>query len=171
MGCSSLTDVTLPAGLDVISAKAFKGCGSLTDVSLPAGLAEIGAEAFKDCGSLTDVSLPGGLDGIGEDAFRGCTGLTGFRTGPGRGQVRAVDGVLYAGETLLRYPPRRDAASFDVPAWVTAIAAAAFEDCALIRHITLPDSLCVIDCDVFDGCTALTRVTIPERVTVPSPAA
>ena len=75
-GCSSLTAVDLPEGLQSIGDYAFQKCTSLTSITLPEGLTSIGEQAFCDCTSLTAVDLPEGLQSIGEHGFEGCTSLT-----------------------------------------------------------------------------------------------
>lgn len=77
-GCSSLTDVTLPANLRVLGMQTFSGCSSLTELELPDSLEEIGTRApgyyrggsaFQECG-LTTLELPEGLKKLDDDAFR-----------------------------------------------------------------------------------------------------
>ena len=48
-------------GLVTVMDNAFKGCTGMTSVTLPAGLEAIGAYAFKGCTGLTSVTLPAGL--------------------------------------------------------------------------------------------------------------
>eukprot|EP00633_Aureoumbra_lagunensis_P001293 CAMPEP_0197285070 /NCGR_PEP_ID=MMETSP0890-20130614/203_1 /TAXON_ID=44058 ORGANISM="Aureoumbra lagunensis, Strain CCMP1510" /NCGR_SAMPLE_ID=MMETSP0890 /ASSEMBLY_ACC=CAM_ASM_000533 /LENGTH=46 /DNA_ID= /DNA_START= /DNA_END= /DNA_ORIENTATION= len=45
----------------MIGLGAFGRCTSLTHLTLPAGLTTIGDEAFRDCTSLTQLTLPAGL--------------------------------------------------------------------------------------------------------------
>mmetsp|Transcript_12734 Transcript_12734/g.31084 ORF Transcript_12734/g.31084 Transcript_12734/m.31084 type:complete len:560 (-) Transcript_12734:98-1777(-) len=52
---------------------AFFGCSSLTTMELPHGLESIGTRAFQRCSSMMIVSeLPGTLTSVGECAFVGC---------------------------------------------------------------------------------------------------
>ena len=77
--CSSLTSLTLPAGLTgPIGAYAFYDCSSLTSLTLPAGLTgSIGLYAFRGCSSLTSLTLPAGLTGsFSNFAFSTCSSLT-----------------------------------------------------------------------------------------------
>ena len=66
-----LQTITLPEGLEVISAAAFAGCIGLTQIHLPSTLREIGEGAFLGCISLSSIQLPTGLATIGEMAFWG----------------------------------------------------------------------------------------------------
>ena len=65
----SATQVTqLPNGL-------FQGCTSLSNVKLPAGLTEIGETAFQGATSLTAIDIPSSVTTLGGSAFAG-SGLT-----------------------------------------------------------------------------------------------
>ncbi len=66
-----LVTLSLPEGLEVISAAAFAGCTSLTHIQLPSSLREIGEGAFLGCVSLHQILLPANLTTIGEMAFWG----------------------------------------------------------------------------------------------------
>ena len=54
------------------------GCTSLTEVSIPEGVTSIGNYAFSACTSLTEISIPNSVTSIGISIFNGCTGLTGI---------------------------------------------------------------------------------------------
>lgn len=70
---SSLTEVTLPASLEVIGTENFSNTG-ITEIVLPASLKKISEKAFYYCSSLTsvDTSVCTALDSIGYSAFAGC---------------------------------------------------------------------------------------------------
>lgn len=72
---NSLTEISLPEGLNRIGDFAFFGCGSLTEIALPEGLTAIGEEAFSDCNLLREVSLPDSLTTIGAGVFLDCESL------------------------------------------------------------------------------------------------
>ena len=75
-GCSGLTSLNLPAGITSISWGAFYGCSGLTSLNLPAGITSIDKYAFSGCSRLTSLTLPAGITSIGEFAFSYCSGLT-----------------------------------------------------------------------------------------------
>ena len=76
LGCTSLTQVTIPDSVTRIDYRAFRGCTSLTRVTIPDSVTIIGIDAFYGCESLTQVTIPDSVTGIGEDAFNNCTSLT-----------------------------------------------------------------------------------------------
>ena len=51
---------------------AFSGCTGLTSVVIPEGVEEIQEFTFKKCTALTDVSLPKSLKRVSFDAFYDC---------------------------------------------------------------------------------------------------
>ena len=60
--------------IEVIPTDAFKGCTQLSVVRLPNGLEEIGSGAFDNC-AFESISLPNTLTTIGANAFEYCTNL------------------------------------------------------------------------------------------------
>lgn len=54
-GCTGITGVSLPEGLNTIASNAFSGCTGLTEFTLPATLTSLGPNAFSDCSNLTKV--------------------------------------------------------------------------------------------------------------------
>jgi hypothetical protein len=67
--CSSLTSITIPAGVTGIGNFAFYSCSSLTSITIPAGVTNIGGYAFHDCSSLTSVYFKGHAPGMGFGVF------------------------------------------------------------------------------------------------------
>ena len=76
MNCESLTSVSIPGSVTIISACAFLGCKNLRRVELREGLRTIDVAAFMGCSNLESIVIPEGVRIIARDAFRGCTGLT-----------------------------------------------------------------------------------------------
>ena len=73
-GFSSLSSVTIPNNITVISNKAFNSNTSLKNVSLPEGLVVIGDYAFYQTG-LESVSIPGSVELIDYKAFSECASI------------------------------------------------------------------------------------------------
>ena len=154
MYCSSLTSVTLPAGVTSIGKYAFSGCSSLTSVTLPAGVTSIGVAAFERCSSLTSITLPAGLTSIGGGAFQGCSSLTSLTLPAG---VTSIGGSAFSGCSSLT--------NVTLPAGVTSIGGFAFSGCSSLTSITIPNSVTSIGNWAFNGCSSLTSITIPNSVT------
>jgi hypothetical protein len=72
---SSLTSVTIPAGVTAIGTNAFRECVNLTSVTIPDSVTSIGDVAFYACFDLTSITVPASVTSVGEAAFAGCDKL------------------------------------------------------------------------------------------------
>ena len=75
-GCTVLTGVTIPDGVNSIGYSTFCGCTGLTSIAIPERVTAIGDEAFKNCTGITDVVVSDSVTEIGYRAFEGCSSLT-----------------------------------------------------------------------------------------------
>ncbi len=69
------SNVSIPAGVRIIAAGAFKDVTSMKTLSLPSTLVSIGEEAFAGCSNLEEVSFGGNETEILDRAFAG-TGIS-----------------------------------------------------------------------------------------------
>ena len=67
--------VSIPASLVEISARAFEDCHRLVRVVIPESVTAIGEAAFLECSSLVSISLPLSVTAIGRCAFANCSSL------------------------------------------------------------------------------------------------
>ena len=75
MGCTGMTEMTLPNSVTSIGDNAFEGCSGLTELTLPNSVTSIGGYAFAYCSGLIKLTLSNSLTSIGKYAFKGCIGL------------------------------------------------------------------------------------------------
>lgn len=76
----SVTAVSIPGEIDGVKVLgigegAFKACYSITEVTLPEGIQAIGDAAFYDCDNLKSINFPRTVVEIGSGAFYFCRGL------------------------------------------------------------------------------------------------
>ncbi len=73
--CTELTTVIFAEGckLTELSANTFKGCSSLSEITLPDGLDQVCESAFKGCVALKHLKLPITVKYFGNDMFSGCS--------------------------------------------------------------------------------------------------
>lgn len=95
------TTLTIPKDIDGETIKgigdgAFENCTSLTDVSITSGVNIIGKQAFKGCTSLQTIEIPYTVNKIGRDAFAGTVWLATERE---EDPLVAVNGLLIDGQT------------------------------------------------------------------------
>jgi len=165
---SSLSSITLPAGVGTIGYSAFEDCKSLTSMTLPEGLEWIESGTFRNCLLLSSVTLPASLISISNNVFEGCTSLKSIDVDANSMNFTSKGGVLFnkAQSLLIQYPASKAGATYEVPAGVTGIGEYAFSRCTLLTSITLPASVTSIGYYAFQYCTSLTSMTIPNGVTV-----
>ena len=69
MGCSSLTNVTLPNSVTSIAGYAFSDCYGLTSVTIPSSVSVLGVYAFFDCYELAGVFFLGNAPSYDASVF------------------------------------------------------------------------------------------------------
>lgn len=58
-GCSTLTSIVIPNGVERIGGSAFDYCSGLASVIISSDLTEIGSHAFNECSNLTSIVFNG----------------------------------------------------------------------------------------------------------------
>jgi hypothetical protein len=153
MGCSGLTSVTIPDGVESIENGAFYGCSSLTSVTISDGVKSIGPGAFKYCSKLNSINIPNSVTSIENGAFLECSGLT---------SVTIPDGVESIGDWA--FSDCSSLTSVTILSSLTSIGAGTFGGCSKLNSINIPNSVTSINNDAFKNCSCLTSVTIPNGV-------
>ena len=180
INCSTLRNITIPAGLTSIEAYAFAGSGvssvcvpdAVTDIpdsafekcyylqSVTFGadskLTNIGYKAFYNCTGITSIAIPDGVTAFGDYAFYGCNYLDTITFG-------AESKLTSIGESAFYYCERLT--GIDIPDTVTTIGEDAFGNCTYLTSVSLPASLAAINRGTFYYCSRLESITIPENVT------
>ncbi|MCL2811270.1 MAG: leucine-rich repeat domain-containing protein [Clostridia bacterium] len=90
----SITDATIPDGVDRIESGAFYGCRNLQSVSLPNTLQKIGSYAFYQCYALQEVEIPASVALIEGTVFYDCENLRAV-TFLGKAPVFAGSGAFW----------------------------------------------------------------------------
>ena len=123
--CSGITKLTLPNSITRIEKSAFAGCIGLTVLTLPSSVTSIGDGAFAYCSGMTELTLPNSIASIGNGSFWGCSGLT---------------------ELIL-------------PNSVRSIGNDAFYECIGLTELTLPNGVTSIGESAFKNCSGLSKIT------------
>ena len=158
--CNSLTDVVLPDSLEKIGSGVFFGCIAIEEIIFPEATWSIGYGAFGDCTSLTEVYIPKTVTDIGYSLMAGCTNLETL-TMPFVGLDRYDSyylGLFFDDDLTDGIDPITG--NVHVPASLKTVhitnsdelADGAFYGCSNIETLTLPDVLCCVGENVFEGC-------------------
>ena len=160
-GCSSLTSITIPDGVTDIGSSTFQSCSSLTSITIPDSVTNIGDLAFSYCSALTNVVLSNNLTKIGRDVFYDCTSLI----------CNNYDNAKYIGSNdnqyLLLYSSiNKNITSIKVNSSTKFIHSSAFDGCAKLTNIIIPDSIIGIGNMAFVNCSGLANITVSSENTV-----
>ena len=163
------TELVIPGKIDGkkvtdIGAHAFQNCSSLTSITIPAGVKSIEWCAFYGCSSLTSITIPVGVKSIEDFAFYGCDSLTSIIVDKGNKYYDSRDNcnaIIETKSNKLIYGCKKTV----IPKSVTSIGARAFENCSGLTSIIIPEGVTNIGYSAFWGCSGLTSITIPKSVT------
>ena len=146
--------VILPERITSIGDSAFSDCDALTFVQLPRAMKTIGYNAFYGCSALERVEIPAGVTSIGSQAFDRCTKLQEFSVDEAN-TAYASDrwDVLFTKDMakLIAYPANRKWPYYNVPESVTTISSYAFNGCANLVNLFIPNSVTVIGSSGYYG--------------------
>ena len=155
----------LPTSIKTIGDNAFDGCVNLTSVtqlgssddavfpaSFPASVTSIGNYAFEGCGKLNvTFGAAKALTTIGDNAFYGCISLQQvvFAQDSALGDI-GKEAFMESGVSVVNLAGTQ----------VTKIGYSAFEGCASLVELTLPETIEEININAFYGCTSLSKVSV-----------
>ena len=185
-----ITTLSIENGVTGIGDYSFSRMTGLTSLEIPGSVKEIGAFAFWSCTSLNTITLNEGLEKIGGSAFRTIYGMEektlnipasvttiepyafeifickGYSVSEDSKSFKAVDGVLFSadGKTLVRYPTKKNAETYQIPEGTEVIGESAFE-LAPFSSIEFPSTVRTLETGAFVQCTGLKEVTLPDSIT------
>jgi len=162
--------VTIPATYNTLAVteigwSAFEGCSGITSIVIPEGVNSIEWGAFRWCTNLASISFPASVQSIQVASFVGSTKLTNITVAAGNQDYSSAGGILYDKNKtwLVAYPSAKGNIT-NIPTTVTYIEQAAFEACTGLTGVTIPSSVTEIGGWAFGGCTGITSITIPASV-------
>ncbi len=127
-GNEALSSIGIPKGVRYISGSAFSNCRRLNSVVLCEGLKEIRYNAFAYCENLSSINIPNSVVYVDGSAFERCESL------PVKDYVRYADTYLLGATDIYQ-------SSYTIKEGTRFIAEGAFEDCALMSSIVIPNTV------------------------------
>ncbi len=189
-GCSGGGDATIPDMIDGLTVTsiangAFQNNTSLTSITIPAGVTSVGSSAFAGCTNLTGIYFLGDAPGADLTVFAGDNRATIYYLPGTAGWSSSFDGLL----AELQNPPAPagdftyttinsaiiitgysgPGGDIGIPGTITglpvvSIGDSAFEDSSL-TSVTIPSSVTNIGNYAFDYCYNLTGIMLGNNVT------
>lgn len=136
--CTKLTEIELPASVNILGDHSFFECTSLKKVNIPNGVKNIGNSAFYLCTSLENMVLPTSIEKIDQNAFYGCKSLKGIGLNDG---LKTIGYAAFAECTAL------DAVV--IPDSVKEIGESAFNGCSSLKNVFIGASVETIGDNAF----------------------
>lgn len=158
----SLENVKLSNSIEVLPMFTFMGCTNLSEVTIPDSIKSIGGYIFGKFDSLSKLDdaapvkklvIPDSVIEIDGAAFSGCYYLEEIKLSK---NIKEIPGAAFKGCISLK--------SIDIPDGVTKISDEAFYLCNSLKEINIPSSVKYIDDGAFVGCASLEELVIPEGV-------
>ena len=160
---SALEHIVLPSTLQVIEEGTFFQCANLRSIRLPDRLEEIGFLAFGGTG-LEEVAFPRSVRKVGQSAFCKCRRLRRAVLNEG---LQTLGADEYQNFFERSYGVFQESAleNVELPSTLRRIGYSAFEGCAGLKSVALPDGLEHIGKRCFQK-SALESVRLPPALRV-----
>ena len=179
-GCTSLTAFTVSAGNETYYASdgvlfektsyqtklcAYPAGKKDAAYNVPTDVTAIESYAFQGSVLLTKVNIPSSVSSIYSAVFSHCDNLSEISVDAENKRYSSKNGVLYNKEfTELICCPGGLSGDYEVANTVQTISSYAFEGCAKLQRVLIPDSVTNIGFWAFHDCSSLRQVNIPNGV-------
>jgi len=147
----------IPPTVTYIYPETFYGCSNLTAVTIPNGVDQISYRAFYGCTSLNQVIIPSSVSYIGYSAFGNTSGDV--TVDPANFYFASERGVLFnKDKTYLIHCPIDKSGNYIMPTSVKHIVDSAFYNCRSLTSVTIPSSVDYIGVRAFYNCNGLKSI-------------
>lgn len=179
---NSDTTYTLPDTVTHICSFAFNGNTSLENIILQEGLEVIAREAFRGCSSLQTINIPASVSTINYDTFQGCNSMKEIAVDEENEHFYSIDGVLFTSDisltwifdeiydvsedsfsALMYYPAAKEGTSFTIPD-VDLIFSSAFHSSQNLEEVIIPEGIKNLNDYCFSMSKSLKTVSLPSTL-------
>ena len=139
-----------------------------SSIEVDEGIREISADAFKGRRALRSIKLPQTLESIGIESFRGCSNLESMDIP--ENTLRIGDSAFRDGVEMKKIGERAfencaSLSDIELPDGLTELYGGVFNSCKSLKEIHLPKNLTILGESAFSDCILLESIDIPETVT------
>lgn len=168
-GCTSITEVNMPANLIRLNKSVFKGCTKLSTITFGKNTIVADQLCFANCTALDSIVFNDCLFTIGGGAFSGCTSLKKVEGMPDSLADWVPDekdsnvGIgfgnnMFANDTSL--------VSVQLPSTLTVIPEGCFAGCTAMTTVYNNSNIKGVGKNAFKGCSSLVEAAYPSLTTV-----
>ena len=170
------TAITVPSGVNIIDADAFKNCEKLESIDFGPDVTHLQRESFRGCKNLQFVTLPQSVRFVGESAFRDCISMSTLTVENDDIEIgeRAFENCASLSFISLRngmteiyggvFNSCKSLEFIKLPERLTILGESSFADCVRLKKVEIPPLVTKIDDMVFNGCIELSEVLISDSV-------
>ena len=161
-GCTEKREeLVIPAEIDGHKIVAVYGLSvnnkkDLKSVTIPEGVVEMGYEVFRGCLNVEKIHFPDSLTNMSANRIENTKF---YRT-----EENWEDGVLYAGNHLVKARNQSLNGTYKIKDGTVAVLNHAFEKCGFLTEVIFPDTLKHIGDFAFDDCNVLKKVILPDSL-------
>lgn len=170
---TSATVFNIPESVEILGKESF-ACSQLTAMPEMPSLRVIGQYAFRDCQRLARLTIPETVEYIGSGAFDGCNALWGVTFNAinaqcdGRVSPRDLERIVL-GDKVRRVPAGLYTGNTNVtevilPQSVEILDPEVFASCVNLEYVRLSDNITTISDRSFYGCSSLRDLHWPARL-------
>lgn len=157
VGCSALSYIVIPSGVEKIPFEAFRDCSSLRAIDTHENLKAIESNAFRNCTALESVNVYG-IEELGYNAFYNCTSLKTVLMDETATFESLSEGVFYNCTSLTE---------LTIPNSVNHVGKNAFYGCNSLLELVIPSSVIQLNDTAFGDCNKLVHVTNLSNLQLP----
>jgi len=127
---------------------------------IPDGVEEVREFSFLRNTNIEKIIIP--KDYHSTSSFPSLSNLKEFYVEDGNTVLRTIDGVLYSGDSLIKYPAQKLGSSFTVPAGITVLGPFSFEKNKYLETIDFGTEIIEIGSRAFEETELLHEINLPS---------